>query len=113
MIEVIKEFLISLGFQTDSSSLNTARRAMAIAETSVAQFGSTTVTNFAKAETGIVSFVAVASLALAKYMTSLGEADLSNQMLARRFWMSSDAARAYTSSIDALGVSLQDLYLSP
>lgn len=113
MIETIKDYLISLGFHVDNSSLNAARRAMGTAESSVSSFGSTSLTNFAKAGAAVTSFVVVANVALAKFMSSLGEADLRNEMFARRMWMNVDAARAFQASINALGVSVQDLYLSP
>jgi len=113
MIETIKEFLVSLGFSVDNASLNAARRAMSEAESSVSSFANSSLTNFAKAGAAVTSFVVVANIALAKFMSSLAQADLQNEMFARRMWMNADAAKAFTSSIDALGVSLQDLYLSP
>lgn len=113
MIDVLKEYLVSLGFSVDSSSLNQARRAMSSAEDSVSQFSNSSITSFAKVATGIATFVAAANLALAKFVVDLAQADLQTEMFARKMWMSKDAAKAYQSSIDALGVSLNDLYLSP
>jgi len=113
MIDILKEYLVSLGFQVDNPSLDTARRAMGAAESSVSQFSSTSLKSFAKAGAAVVTFVAVANVAIGKFIAELGKADLQNEMFARKMWMSEEAARAYRSSIDALGVSLQDLYLSP
>ncbi|HWQ41326.1 MAG TPA: hypothetical protein VN456_04745 [Desulfosporosinus sp.] len=113
MIETIKEYLISLGFKTDNSSLNAAQQAMKKAEDSVTGFSDISVKNFAKAAVGVVSFVATANLALGKFIATLAQTDLQTEMLAARLWMSKDAAKAYQSSIDALGVSIDDLYLSP
>jgi hypothetical protein len=113
MLDVIKEYLVSLGFKTDDSSLNTAKKAMKSAEDSVGSFSNSSVKNFAKAATAVVSFVATANLALGKFLVSLGQSDLQTEMFARRMWMFKDAAKAYQASIDALGVSIDDLYLSP
>jgi len=113
MIETIKEYLISLGFKTDSTSLNTAQAAMKKAESSVDSFAGSSVKNFAKSATAVVSFVATANIALGKYLVSLAQSDLQTEMFARRMWMGKDAAKAYQASIDALGVSVNDLYLSP
>ena len=113
MIETIKDYLVSLGFKTDNSSLNAAQAAMKKAESSVDSFASSSVKNFSKAATAVVSFVATANVALGKYLVSLAQADLQTEMFARKMWMSKDAAKAYQSSIDALGVSVNDLYLSP
>jgi len=113
MIETIKDYLVSLGFKTDNSSLNAAQAAMKKAESSVDSFASSSVKNFSKAATAVVSFVATANVALGKYLVSLAQADLQTEMFARKMWMSKDAAKAYQSSLDALGVSVNDLYLSP
>lgn len=113
MIDVLKEYLVSLGFSVDTSSLNQARRAMRAAEDSVNQFSNSSLTGFAKAGVAVITFVATANLAIAKFVGGLAQAELENEMFARRMWMNVDAARAFTSSLDALGVSVQDLYLSP
>ena len=113
MLEVMKEYLVSLGFKVDTSSLNSAQKAMRQAEDMVGKFSSSSVTNFAKASTGVIALVATANLAIAKFVGGLAQASLENEIFARKMWMNVDSARAYTSSINALGVSLQDLYLSP
>ncbi|HWQ41893.1 MAG TPA: hypothetical protein VN456_07640 [Desulfosporosinus sp.] len=113
MIETIREYLVSLGFKVDNSSLNTTQNAMKTAEASVAHFANESVKDFAKATTGIATFVAAATVGLAKFMHSLAQSDLAIEMQARSLWMSKDAAKAYKASIDALGVSINDLYLSP
>jgi len=113
MIETIKEYLVSLGFKTDNSSLNSAQSAMKEAEASVTSFANSSIKNFAKAAVGVVTFVATANLALGKFIVELAQADLQTEMFARKMWMSKDAAKAYQSSLDALGVSVNDLYLSP
>jgi len=113
MIETIKEYLVSLGFKVDDSSLNNAQRAMRTIDASVSSFAGSSGKNFAKAATGVIAFVATANLALGKFITNLAQADLETEMFARRMWMSKDAAKAYQSSIDALGVSIDELYLSP
>ena len=113
VINMIREYMVSLGFHVNNSSLNTAEAAMKKAEGAVDNFASSSVTNFAKAATAVVSFVATANIALGKYLVSLAQSDLQTELFARRMWMSKDAAKAYQASIDALGVSVNDLYLSP
>ncbi|MDQ7094216.1 hypothetical protein REC12_11510 [Desulfosporosinus sp. PR] len=113
MLDVIKEYLVSIGFKTDDSSLSAAQNAMKKAGDSVDSFSNSAVKDFAKATTGVVSFVATATLALGKFVSGLAQSDLQTNMFARRMWMSTDAARAYQSSLKALGASINDLYLSP
>ena len=113
MIEVMKEYLVSLGFSVDTSSLNSARAAMGSAEDAVAQFSNSSVSNFARAGVAVVAFVTIANIAIARFMGNLAQASLENEIFARRMWMDAAAARAYNDSLQALGVSLQELYLSP
>ncbi|GAB6170547.1 hypothetical protein JCM15765_03940 [Paradesulfitobacterium aromaticivorans] len=113
MINVIRQYLVSLGFHVDTPSLNTAQHAMNTVEKSIASFSDTALKRFAVAGTAVTAFFLAAEVGTAKFIMNLGQADLQTQIFARRMWMSVDSARAYQNAIEALGVSLQDLYLSP
>ncbi len=113
MLNVIREYLVALGFHVDVPSLNTAQHAMETVEKSVSNFSSSSVKNFAIAGAGVTTFLVAANAGLGKFVSEIGQADLQTQIFARRMWMSVDNARAYQSSMGALGANLQDLYLSP
>ena len=111
--DVLKSYLVSLGFNVDTSSLNQFQRAMTSASDGVEGFTAKSMSGFAKAAIGFTSFIVTVNAGITKYISSLGQADLQTQIFARRMWMSVDAARAYQGSMNALGASLEDLYLSP
>ncbi|MFB0841778.1 hypothetical protein [Paenibacillus oleatilyticus] len=113
MIETIKSYLVSLGFNVDPNSYNQATKAIGSVEQGIAKFAGSAVTKFALATTAVVSFVAASSIGIAKFIGDLARADLENEKLARQLWMSKDAAAAYNNTLKAMGVTLQDLYLSP
>lgn len=113
MIETIKSYLVSLGFSVDNASYQSATKALGGAEQGVAKFAGSAVTKFALAGAAVVSFVAASSIGIAKFIGDLAKADLANEKLARELWMSKDAATAYNATLKAMGVTLEDLYLSP
>lgn len=113
MLDTIKSYLVSLGFSVDKGSYNEATKAMDNAEKSVSSFAGSAVTKFAVAGAAVASFVAADSIGIAKFIGDLAQADLANEKLARQLWMSKDAAAAYNNTLKAMGVTLQDLYLSP
>lgn len=113
MLDVIKEYLVSLGFQVNGQSLNQAQNAMNQAERMITRFAGSSVTQFAVAGAAVTTFVAAANLALAKFMGNLAEAELRSQMFARQMYTTADNAMAVTNSLQAMGRSLEELYLSP
>lgn len=113
MLETIKSYLVSLGFSVDQKSYGEATKAIDNAGAGVAKFAGTAVRNFAIAGAAVTSFVAAASIGIAKFIGDLAQSDLANEKLARQMWISKDAAASYNNSLKAMGVSLQDLYLSP
>ncbi len=112
-LNMIREYLVGLGYKVDVPSAQLATRSLSEVESAVGKFVDSSVVKFAKAGTATAAFFATASIAIAKFTQDVGQADLRNQMMARRLWMNTDAAVAYQKSLDALGASLQDLYLSP
>lgn len=113
MLDVIKSYLVSLGFQVDNATFNKGQLAIKSMDKTVEGFAGNSVKNFAKAGTAVTSFFVAANIGIAKYMQGLAKADLQNEMFARKMWMNKDSAVAYKNSLSALGAELQDLYLSP
>lgn len=113
MLNILKEYLVSVGFKVDDASLGAARKAMGSADKAVSGFTDSAVSNFAKAGAGMAAFFATAQLGIAKYITGLAKADLQNDIFARKMWTSTENAKAYQTALSALDVSLEDLYFSP
>jgi hypothetical protein len=113
VLDTIKSYLVSLGFSVDKSSYNEATKAIDGAGHNVTKFASGAVKNFAIAGVAVTSFAAAAVVGIAKFLDGLGEASIKNEMLARQMWTSEQNAMSYNATLKAMGVSLQDLYLSP
>lgn len=113
MIDVIKEYLVSLGFKVDTSSYDKAVGAMGKAEKSVSSFAGTAISQFAAAGVAVTTFVALANVGIAKFIGGLAYAELENQKFARKMWTTEENAKSLKTSLDAMGASLEDLYYSP
>ncbi|MGO4496424.1 hypothetical protein AB4114_11060 [Paenibacillus sp. 2RAB27] len=113
MLDVIKSYLVSLGFNVDRASFGQATQSMNTVEQSVSKFANTSVTKFAIAGAAVTTFVTTAVFGLAKFVGELAKADLEMEKLARQMWTSKDNAMAFDSTLKAMKVSLNDLYLSP
>lgn len=113
MLDVIKEYLVGLGFSTDMNSFNQAQKSVDDLGKKINSFASTSTKQFVTAGTAVSSFLVAANVGIAKFVTGIAKADLENEKFARRMWMNKDAAVAYKDSLSALGANLQDLYLSP
>ncbi|NHN33571.1 hypothetical protein, partial [Paenibacillus agricola] len=113
MMDVIKSYLVSLGFSVDKASYQEVTKVMGGAQQSVAKFAGSAVTQFALAGLAVTTFAATAVLGISNFLDKLAQADLETEKLARQMWLSKDAAAAYSNTLKAMGVTLQDLYLSP
>lgn len=113
MLDVIKEYLVGLGFSTDMNSFNQAQKSVDDLGKKINSFASTSTKQFVTAGSAVTSFLVAANVGIAKFVTGIAKADLENEKFARRMWMNKDAAVAYKDSLSALGANLQDLYLSP
>jgi hypothetical protein len=111
--ETIRDYLISLGFRVDTNSLQQANNAMNTMESLVRRFASTSVTRFAVAGTAVVAFVAAVIVSIKKLTSDLAQNDLEMEKWSRAMFTTKDNAYALNDSIKAMGVSMQDLYLSP
>jgi hypothetical protein len=113
MIDTIKQYLVSLGFNVDKQSYGEATKAMDGIEKTVAKFAGGAVREFAMAGAAVTAFVATATVGIAKLVGDLAQADLANEKLARQMWTSKDNAMAFNNSLKAMKATLDDLYLSP
>lgn len=113
VIDVLKEYLVSLGFRVDANSYNQTLNSMKQVDNSVSKLAGNAVSQFAAAGAAVTTFVAVVNAGLAKFVVGLAKADLENEKFARKMWMGREAAEAYNNSLKAMGATLEDLWASP
>lgn len=112
-MDVLKEYLVSLGFDVNANSYNTFKRTLSQSEDLVGKLGITTMSSFAKSSLAVASFVVAASAGIAKFVSEVAEADLEYRKFARSMWISTEAAKEVKISLDAMGATMEDLWLSP
>lgn len=113
MIDVIKEYLVSLGMKVDKDSFQEASDTMQAVEDGAKKFIGTASKGFAIAGTAIVTSMVAANAGIYSFLSSLATADLETEKFARKMWMSKDAASELQSTLKAMGATIEDLYLSP
>lgn len=113
MIDVIKEYLVSLGMKVDKDSFQEASDTMQAVEDGAKKFIGTAAKGFAIAGTAITGAMVGATTGIYAFLSSLANADLANEQFARRMGMSKDAAEELNKTLKAMGVTIEDLYLNP
>ena len=111
--DVIREYLVSLGFKVDSSSLGQAKQALTETDKAFKSFSGGVKGSMLAAGTAVVGFFLGSTAAIAGFVENLASSDLQMQQYAKRMNMTTDSARDMTNALDVLGVKLEDLYLSP
>ena len=113
MQDVLREYLVSLGFSINTQQLNQFRNVLVSANNAVRTMTTATSAQFLTAGTAVVSFVAAGTLALGHFMTDLANTELKMQMMARQLFTSTENATTYINTLGAMGRTLDELRLSP
>ena len=110
---VIRSYLVRLGFLVDGQEKNKFDEALRIATSQITKFTEHMAKSFVEA--GVVATTALTAIATgtAAMMFETAKADLGFALLARRMYMTKDAARSMQLALDALGVSAQDVIWGP
>src|ERR1051325_10211814 len=115
-IDVIKSYLVSLGFSVEHSELrkfeDAMKRAASIVQSSTFGVGGIASTMI-KAGGIVASALSGIALGAAAMMDNVAQADLQFQVFARRMFLSTDAAKSLKIATDALGYSLEDIIWGP
>jgi hypothetical protein len=113
MIDVIKDYLVGIGFKVDMGSYGQVSRVMGDAEKVVSKFAGSTVTQFATAGAAVTSFGAIAAIGIGKFLGGLAKSDLEVQKFARRLWTTEENARSLKYTLGIMGESLEDIAINP
>lgn len=117
MIDVIKEYLISVGIGVDNKSFNDAKGQMNKVENMLGKSASSIYGRFAIATAGITALYATLTVTMAKFSNSVAQTDRHVELLARRFFTTEANARSLSTAMKAMGISsmdqLKDVALNP
>ena len=106
---VMKEYLVSLGFNVDRNKLSDALDVVKLGEGKISSLVSKMATSLGKGTAGIVTMIASAVVAVGKFTTSVAEADMATQNAANSMWMNVDAYRVTQNAVESLGYSMNEL----
>ena len=106
---IMKEYLVSLGFNVDKNKLSDALDVVKLGEGKISSLVSKMSTSLGKGTAGIVTMIASAVVAVGKFTTSVAEADMATQNAANSMWMNVDAYRVTQNAVESLGYSMNEL----
>ena len=106
---VIKEYLVSLGFSLDSNSLTRALDSINLSEGRLSSVTSKFTSNLAKGVTAILTFVSAAVVGVGKLVTSVADADMVTQNAANAMYMNAGAYTLMEDAVTSLGYSMNEL----
>lgn len=115
-ISVIKSYLVELGFQVDHPQLSAFNDALRKTAAQVERFTTGTfgiAGMFVKAGAAITTTLTGIAGATLGLLDHVAASDLGFQVMARRMFVSVDAARSLKTATDALGYSLEDVIWGP
>ncbi len=112
-LAVLKSYLISLGFRADQGQYNQADALLKMFESQVTRVTSGSATQFVKMGTAIVGVYTAIGSATIGLLDKISQSDLGYQLYAVRMMMSTDAAKKLKIATDALGHSLDDVFINP
>lgn len=107
MTNIIKEYLVSLGWKADVAGFDKIKKMMSELERKSKKMPSS-----ARAAILVSSALVTANSAILGYVASLAKADVQNERLARSMWTTKDNAEAMNKTLSALGITLNDLWWS-
>lgn len=114
---ILQEYLVSLGWSVDQAALRKFDDALKHMANQVERYTSHPLYGIAPmfvkaglAVTGVLASITAGTIGL---LTHTAQADLDFQVLARRMFMSADAAKQMKIATDALGYSLEDIIWGP
>lgn len=106
---VIKEYLVSLGFSLDSNSLTRALDSINLSEGRLSSVTSKFTSSLAKGVTAILTFVSAAVVGVGKLVTSVADANMATQNAANAMYMNAGAYTLMEDAVTSLGYSMNEL----
>ncbi len=111
--DILKEYLVSLGFQIDSEAYRRFTDTVNKTTEQVTKSASEMAKGFAGSATVVTTAFAAIGFGTVELFSKIAKADMEYQKLAMHMFMSKDAAKDMKIATDALGESIQDIAWNP
>ena len=112
-MNVIKSYLVELGFKVDHRSLSHFTEGLKKASQAAEESTKGIAKGFLLAGTTVAGAMATIAAGTVGLMNHVAKGDLDMQVFARRMYMSTDAARKMKMATDALGYSVEEILWGP
>lgn len=112
-LDVIKSYLVSLGFKVNQPELAKFNDALRVASQQAERVTAGMAKTFVAAGAAVLTTLTAIATGTVGLMDHVAQSDLGFQVMARRMYLSTDAARSLKIATDALGYSLEDIVWGP
>lgn len=113
MLDVIKSYLVGLGFQVNQPEFAKAQGAINDLGRTVQSATSGMTKNFAVAATGITAALTAINTATAGFISQVADADMQYQKFALRLWTTKETAKELKTTLAAMGEDMEDVAWIP
>lgn len=107
--ETLKEYLVKIGWNVDESSFNHASGKLDSFVNKYIEKTGTLGKALFGASSIVLSVLKTVNEAMGEVISTTASLDLEEEKLARRYWISEEAARSYSTALEALGESHADI----
>ena len=111
--DVIKEYLVSLGFSVNNATYTQFNQTLQSAQKTAEAATSGMARSFVTASATMAAAIGTVTIATGSLLHNLAKADMEYQKLALHMWTSKQNAKDLKTAIDALGESLEDAAFIP
>jgi hypothetical protein len=102
---VIKSYLVSLGFSVDKNQFSGFSDAIKNADKQIGAFSGSIASSMAKSSVGVVTALVAMTAATAAFVDQVAKADTETEKWARRMWFTEEGARSLNIALKAMGES--------
>ena len=117
MIDILKDYLISVGMQIDKQSFSQANQAIKNVDKGLGRFADSATGKFIRVGAGATALAVAVVGAMGKFASSVAEADRQVGLLAKRLYTTKENARSLSIAMKQMKVSsldeLRELALDP
>lgn len=107
--ETLKEYLVKIGWNVDESSFNQASGKLNSFVNKYIEKTGYLGKKFISASSIVLNVLKTVNEAMGEVISTTASLDLEEEKLARRYWISEEAARSYSTALEALGESHADI----
>lgn len=108
MLNILKDYLISVGMQVDKQSFSQADKTIKDVDKGLGKFANSATGKFVKVGAGAVALASAVAVAMGKFASSVAEADRQVGLLAKRLFTTKENARSLTIAMKQMNISSLD-----